>query len=495
MKIFLPVVLSLAVLGVPTATAQEQQQQQLDANQSLFAVMAAYHAAGFDGDMGSAANSPVRAEVLKYIQQKNPPVLAELRQYLKDHPNATISNYISLGLTLEGPPLFRIAKGLKEPPPDSVLLQSFLPLVAKLWAEADLDTVWRRIEPEYSKLIAEKYHEPVTQEVYRANAFLRNPTSGARGRRFQIYVELMAPPNQVHTRSFGDDFYVVVTPSPEPQIADLRRAYLFYLLDPLSIRFSKLIGAKDGLLQFAKLAPALDPHFKEDFALLTTASLVRAVDAKLTPVSGNAKLQIVDQFFREGFILTPFFYEQLPLYEKQELAMRLYYPEMINAIDLGREDKRLSNVEWAKQKESKVIHVTSEAKRPVLTGALKTLEEAEDLYNQKQYPRAKEKFEQALRETDAVALHAKAYFGLARVAALNRDFEQAVKLFERTLELQPEDDIKAWTLVYLGRLLYSVNELEPSVEKYKAALAVKGAPERARQAAEKGLQEATGRKK
>jgi hypothetical protein len=45
-KIFLPVVLSLAVLGLhPAAIAQEQQ---LDANQSLFAVMAAYHAAGFD---------------------------------------------------------------------------------------------------------------------------------------------------------------------------------------------------------------------------------------------------------------------------------------------------------------------------------------------------------------------------------------------------------------------------------------------------------------
>ncbi|BDC52461.1 hypothetical protein F183_A47760 [Bryobacterales bacterium F-183] len=491
MKIFLTFAVSLA-LTVGTATAQDQQ---LDGSQSLFAVMAAYHAAGFDADMASGANHPVRAKVLEYIQKKNPPVLAELRAYVKERPNATLSNYISLGLTLEGPPLFRIAKGLKEPPPDSVLLQSFLPLVAKLWAEADLDTVWRQIEPAYTELIARNYHDPLVQEVYRANAFLRNPTSGARGRRFQIYVELMAPPNQVHTRSFGDDFFVVVTPSPEPQIGDLRRAYLFYLLDPLSIRFSRLIGAKDGLLQFAKLAPALDPHFKEDFPLLTTASLVRAVDAKLTQVSGNGKLQIVDQYFREGFILTPFFYEQLPLYEKQELAMRLYYPEMINAIDLGREDKRLSNVEWAKAKESKTIRVTSEARRPVLTGALKTLEEAEDLYNQKQYAKAKDKFELALRETDARTLHAKSYFGLARVAALDRQFEQAEKLFEKTLELEPEDEIKAWTLVYLGRLLYSINELEPSVEKYKAALAVKGAPERARQAAEKGLQEASARKK
>jgi len=49
-------------------------------------------------------------------------------------------------------------------------------------------------------------------------------------------------------------------------------------------------------------------------------------------------------------------------------------------------------------------------------------------------------------------------------------------------------------LVYLGRMLFSVNEIEPALEKYKAALAVQGAPERARQAAEKGLQEASAKK-
>jgi tetratricopeptide (TPR) repeat protein len=484
----------ILILLLPLAL-RAQERGQLDSSASLFTVLVGIQAAGLDVDASSGANHPIRAQVREYITQKNPAVLKDLREFHARHPNATLSNYISLGLATEGPPLFRLAKGLKEPPPDAVLLEAMTPLLAKFWAEADLDTVWRKIQPAYEEVIAKSFHEQVTQEILRANAFLRNPTSGYTNRRFQIFVELMAPPNQVHTRSFGDDFYVVVTPTPEPQIADIRRAYLYYLLDPLSFKFAKQVKEKSGLLQFAQAAPALDAHYKEDFYLLTTASLVRAVDARLTPIQGGAKMQLVEQSFREGFILTPYFFEHLPVYEQQERAMRLYYGDMISAIDLKREDKRLSNVQWAEAKATKTIRVTSEAAKPTFTGVLKTLEEAEDLYNQKQYPKAKEKFSLALQQTDSRPLHAKSYFGLARIAALSREFEMSEKLFEKTLELEPEAEIKAWALIYLARMSFSLNEIDPALERYTAAMAVKGAPLRARQAAEKGLQEATEKKK
>jgi len=480
----------LILLSALTLNAQER--DQLDSSPSLFTVLTAIQAAGLDVDANSGANHPIRAKIRDFVAQKNPAVLKDLKEFHQRHPNASISNYISLGLAIDGPPHFALSKGLKEPPPDAVLLEAMTPLLAKFWNEADLENVWRNIQPAYEKVIAENFHQQVSQEILKANAFLRNPTSGYTNRRFQIFVELMAPPNQVHTRSFGDDFYVVVTPTPEPQIADIRRSYLYYLLDPLVFKFAQQVKEKSGLLQFAQIAPALDTHYKEDFYLLTTASLVRAVDTRLTPVPASAKLQLVEQSFREGFILTPYFFEHLPIYEQQERAMRLYYGDMVSAIDLKREDKRLANVQWAEAKETKKIKVTSEV---VFTGVLKTLEEAEDLYNQKQYPKAKEKFSLALQETDSRPLHAKSYFGLARIAALTREFELSEKLFEKTLELDPEAEIRVWTLVYLARMSYSLNELDTAQDRYKLALAVKGAPERARQAAEKGLQEASDKKK
>ena len=48
-----------------------------------------------------------------------------------------------------------------------------------------------------------------------ANAYARNPTSGYLGHHFQIYIDLLGAPNQVQTRSYADDNFVVVTPSKE----------------------------------------------------------------------------------------------------------------------------------------------------------------------------------------------------------------------------------------------------------------------------------------
>ena len=72
-----------------------------------------------------------------------------------------------------------------------------------------------------------------------ANAYLRNPTSGYMGRRFFVLVEMLAPPNQVHTRSYKDDYFIVITPAAQPRVEQVRHAYLHYLLDPLTAKFSE----------------------------------------------------------------------------------------------------------------------------------------------------------------------------------------------------------------------------------------------------------------
>ena len=114
-----------------------------------------------------------------------------------------------------------------------------------------------------------------------ANAYLRNPTSGLRGRRFQIYVDLLGAPNQIQTRSYKDDYFVVVTPSPEPQIDQVRHAYLHYLLDPLSLRYFEQWSRDKGLADFAQAAPALDDAYKNDFMLLATECVIKAVESRL----------------------------------------------------------------------------------------------------------------------------------------------------------------------------------------------------------------------
>lgn len=348
--------------------------------------------------------------------------------------------------------------------------------------------MWARCQPALDQYIA-RYHAPVAEAVLQVNAYLRQQTSGFQGRRFQIYIELLAPPNQVQTRSYGNDYTIVVTPSPEPRAFEVRHAYLHYLLDPLATRSQEVLGRKAGIADHAQRAPALAENFKQDFLQLTTECLIKAVEARL-----DRKANGVEQALRQGYILTPFFAEQLRDYEKQEQAMMLYFPDMAKAIDLSREEERLAKVEFDSAASSRPVARTPAAQpAPPLTGTAKTLDAAEQLYalraqDPANLDKAKNIYLDVLQQTENRTMHAAAYYGLARIAALQSDPEAAQRLFRRTLELEPEPQVKAWALVYLGRLALASGEREEAVRSFQEALKVEGAAETARKAATEGLQ-------
>jgi tetratricopeptide (TPR) repeat protein len=124
-----------------------------------------------------------------------------------------------------------------------------------------------------------------------------------------------------------------------------------------------------------------------------------------------------------------------------------------------------------------------------LTGAAKTLEEAEQTYTARDLDTAKKLYLQVLQQTDSQPMHAAVYYGLARVAVLQQDPETAEKLFEKTLESQPEDQVKAWALVYLGRLSMAAGDREQAVKHFQDALKVDGASKLARDSAELGVRQ------
>jgi tetratricopeptide (TPR) repeat protein len=473
---------------VMAAGAGTPERGQLDASPTLYTVMAAINAAGYDADLASTANHPLRNAVRQALAAKPLSSLDDLKKFVALHRERTdvaeLSQYISYALSVDNSPDFSFKGRSADRPPDAEALAGIGPLLVKFAQEANIEDLWKRSQPAIEQAIA-RYHQPVSQAILQANGYLRNITSGARGSRFQIYLELLAAPNQVQTRSYGNEYYVVVTPSLEPQINDIRHAYLFYLLDPLATRNAEVLERKKGLIDHAQRAGALPEAFKSDFLLLTTASLVKAVEARL-----DKKPEMVNHALLEGYLLAPYFSEQLRLYEKQEQAMSFYYAEMVKGIDLKVEDARLSKVEFVKQapvRQAKTAPPPPAPPPPV--GAAKTLEESEKLYASRDLDKAKAGFLAVLRETDEKPVHAKAYYGLARIAILQKDPEVAERLFQKALELGPEPPDKAWVYVYLGRLSDAAGEREAATKNYQSALAVEGASTAARQAAEQGLQQ------
>lgn len=477
-------ILALA-LGAPPAPPQGQ----LDGSISLFTVMAAIHAAGYDAELDSPTNSPLRAAVIRDLSTRRIPCLDELKRFVqdrrKDDPVADLSQYISLGLLVDGPPKFNYRLRQNELPPDVLALAGLEKLLARFYQEAGIEELWKKAQPAIDEMI-ERYHLPVTQAVLQVSGYLRAQTSGLEGFRFQIYVEPMAPPNQVHTRSYGRDYFVVVTPSAEPRIDDIRHAYLHYMLDPLATRHSEEILKRKALGDYAQGAPFLDEAYKEDFLLLAGECLIKAVESRLA-TGAQKKQELVQTALSQGFILTPHFAEQLILYEKQDQALRLYYPALITSIDLRKEEQRMQTVEFAQERSVRKAKPAPAKPKPEPVGAEKTLQEAEELYAAKEYMRARQAYLRAIQETQEARIRARAYYGLGRIAALEKQPELAETLFQQALKSSPDESTAAWAHVYLGRLADLAGEREQAAAHYKAVLGLAGAPAGARQAAEDGL--------
>jgi tetratricopeptide (TPR) repeat protein len=482
-------VFSAILAAAWAAHAAPAETGQLDASPSLFTVMAAINSAGYDADLGSPNNSPLRAAIRQEIAKRNPPSLAAIRDFVAQHKHgnetAELAQYISFALASSGPPNFAFKQRDVDIPPDASALTGLSPLLAKFYTEAGIDDLWKRSQRAIDQIV-ERYHQPISDAVFQVNVYLRQPTSGFPGHRFQIFVEPQGAPNQIQTRSYGAEYFVVVTPSPDLRTFDIRHAYLHYLLDPLAMRERETLNRKKPIADHAQRAPALEDSYKEDFLLLATESLIKAVEARLdkNPAAAQAA-------FQQGFILVPYFTEQLTAFEKQEQSMMLYYKEMAQGINLLKEDARLTNVEFDRRAPvEKTVKATQPAP-PALTGAAKTLDDAENLYQGKQYEEAKQQFLAVLQQTDRRSQHAAAYYGLARVAASQKNPEDAERLFQKALELEPEAQVKAWTLVYLGRLEMAAQEpdLKQAAKYFQDALQVEGAPVKAREIAQQGLQQ------
>ena len=359
----------------------------------------------------------------------------------------------------------------------------------RFYRDAGIPDLWKQSQPAIAAELA-RYHDPVSNAVVEAQGYLRYVSSGLTHGQFRVSLELLAPANQVHTRSYKGDMFVVLTPAVEPQAADVRHAYLHFVLDPLAVRYAEVVDKKKPLVDFAAAAPLLDTSYKDDFLLLVTESLIKAIEARMAK-PGERKT-LVDEALAEGYILTPYFAEALPKYEKQEQAMRYYYPDLVGGISMKTENARLADVKFASERKTRPAPPPLQTQpQPQQTLAEKELDDAEDLYKARELDRARGVYTKVLQASDQ-SLHARAYYGLARIAALEKNPGLAEELFRKTLEVSPDPQTRAWTEVYLGRLAFAARESEQAADHFRRALAIEGASDAAKKAAGQELKRSTG---
>jgi Tetratricopeptide repeat len=466
----------------------------VEANEQIFATMCALDAAGFAADESTLGEMPQRLALRADLLKMQGPATTALRQFYKDHvlmsSVQTLSPYITFALIAGPPPDFELPSKRELIPPDLSEIDGFQPVMAAFYQEARLDRNWVKIEPEYQPAVR-SYEALLARIVFTTNAYLREISKASNGRAFTIFVEPMVGA-RVNFRNYGSRYSIVVGSLSEPPVDLIQHAYLHFMLDPLILSNRKVVEKKRPLLAIATTAPRLPVDYRDDFVGFVDENFVKAVELRLrhlAPAQLEAALHDADE---SGFILVRPFVAQLQKFEKAEPSMSYYFPDLIAGVDVAAEMQRLKGFAFAAGEPAPEEQGTGPAPSELDTW----LAEGDRQIAQKNADGASAAFEKVLAKYPN---NIPATYGLAIASVLSGDGDRARELFEkivassnsesassdRAAEVAP--DLVAWSHVYLGRIHDLEDERDQAIAEYQAALAVEGAPELARLAAQNGV--------
>ncbi len=473
--------LLLVALCASSARAQATPTLSLDSSPALFGVLAAMNSCGYDEEL--ALSNPLRAQIRAEVAQASKSGAAKeslnrMCRFYVDHmqadPTRQLAQYVSLALNLDD--TFAPRGKEADLPPDAVYVLGIVPLLQSYYANAGLQKIWTAHRSAYDALV-EQYHAPVSNLLLATDIYLKQPLSSYLGRGFTVYVEPLSAPGHVNARVYGDNYYLVVSPTPSGlKLDQIRHTYLHYILDPLIAKRAITLTRLRPLLQSVSDAPLAD-SYKQDIALLVTESMIRAVEARTLKAPEAARAEAMEKSMSEGFILTRYFYEQLAAFEKTPTGFRDVYGDWLRELDIRKEMKQASQIRFASS-------ATQEVVRPARELTLVDLAEKQLANGNPEL--AQKLARQALDENQGDA--GRATFALARASTMQGDMKGAQLYFERTLTKSSDPKITAWSHIYLGRIADMQEDRESALKHYQAALAADDKSLDTKAAAERGIQ-------
>jgi tetratricopeptide (TPR) repeat protein len=505
-------VCAIGAVGAPSASAQSNGIS-IEISEQVFATMCALDAAGFDADVSTLSEMPGRLALRDDMLKLHGPATDALRSFYREHAFAdsgeTLSRYMTFALAIGTPPTFDFRFRREDLPPDVLSLEGFQPILASFYREARLQQKWVNIEPEYVRAVG-RDDSPLRRIILITNAYLRElikPTQ----RTFTVYVEPLAG-NRANFRNFGEHYAIVIGASEQFPTEQVQHAYLHYMLDALSLRYRKELDRKAELLNVAAKAPRLPEVYRTDFVAFADECVIKAVELRLKKLKPQELELALAENDQNGFILVRPFVAQLQKFEKSEPAMSYYYPDVVAGIDVETEQKRLKTVTFAAAEggapsggQGAAGVGSPGAADGGRAGQPSELEawiaEGDRDIAAKDAAGAAEAFKKVLGKYPE---EPRAIYGMAVAAVLRKDVDAAKENFEKIVALaagaRPAEGSAAtsataagmdprllsWSHVYLGRIHDVEGDRELAVNEYRAALAVQGAPEAARVAAQRG---------
>jgi tetratricopeptide (TPR) repeat protein len=496
----LVVSLALAVPALlPAARAQSQSQSpsrpagplSVQVSPQLFATMCALYAAGLPAESSVLDADPAFVTLVAQLRQLQGPATVALRDFYRSHvladSESSVSPYIAFALVAGPPPDFKVTLERVQLPPDVLTLDGFSEILANFYKEAQIDQRWRLFEPAYQRY-AEKLNEPLGRTVTVETSYLREIIRPG-VRTFTAYAEPLVG-SRTDFRNIGDRYIVVANPSIDSS-AEIRHAFLHFLLDPLPLRYSEKLVVQSQLLRIAGTAPRLPFELRNDWLAYFTECLVRAAELRVRNLKGPQLAAELDANDADGYVLVRPLMAGLAKFEASTPSMTIYFPDLTNSIDVGNEQQRLKTVTFAPASQSQEASAVP-SKAPAAASSADLAPDLQSALSEGerdiagQHPAAAQAvFERVLQNAPG---QPRALYGLAVAFVLQGNKTRARELFGQAVAATSADsDVLAWSHVYLGRIYDLEGSREEALNEYKAALAVADAPEAAHAAARRGL--------
>jgi hypothetical protein len=477
-------------LGGPRRLAAQAGEQapnaiRVEPSPQLFATLCALYAAGYP--VMPSPTPDALQDLVRKMGRLQGPAVENLRQFYREHrqssAEATLASYVSFALVAGAPPDFQYQVPQEGLPPDVRALAGFREVLADFYREQKIEQLWEQVEPYYEREAA-GMRGPVSQVVTVASAYTRRMQrfTGEGGGSFTVYADPLIG-TATNFRIYSEKYEIAVNPGSADAVAEIQHAFLHFLLDSLPFEDRAVVESKQALMTVAVNAPRLPQQYKDDFVSFTDECLVRAVDLRLRrmlPIELAAQLDKNDRY---GYVLVRPLYEGLIGYGESPDTLRAHFLKLMRSIDVKTELARDEKIQFAA---AAATPTPAEAEANQIG---RWLEEGNRQIAGRDPKGAVETFERILKQDPG---NTRALYGLAVASVLSGQAVRARQLFRQIVKTpvsgaSADPSAVAWSHVYLGRMSDLEGQRQDALTQYRAALAVDGAPQAAREAAERGV--------
>jgi hypothetical protein len=284
-------------------------------------------------------------------------------------------------------------------------------------------------------------------------------------RHFYIVPDLLGAPGAINFRVIGDEYYAVLPAGTDPASSELRRGYLQYIVDPLTLKFNREIADRREQIKLIiaareKAGAVISP----DVFLAVSRSLVAAADArydetrrieglnqearvKLAAAKDDPSRQAISRElqantkaveddtlarladdYEHGAILAFYFADQLRGIETSGFDVASFFADMIASFDPARETQRLNETAGIRERalaarKARLSARRSETEAPIYSEAdaakaallVRKLGEIEQTLQSKDYNNAEARLKDLLKD---YSREPRIFFALAKTASL-----------------------------------------------------------------------------